>query len=177
MKVKEESEKGDLKLNYPKMKIMASSPITSWEINGGNVETVTDFIFLGSNTVDSDCSHKIKRCLLLGRKDMTNLDSVLKSRGITLLFVFPVVMYRYESWNIKKDESWRIDAFKMWCCKRLLWVLWSARISNQSIWKEINPEYSLERKLQFSGHRIPSANSLEKTLMLGKIEGRRRRGQ
>ena len=97
MKVKEESEKGDLKLNYPKMKIMASSPITSWEINGGNMETVTDFIFLGSNTVDSDCSHKIKRCLLLGRKDMTNLDSVLKSRGITLLFVFPVVMYRYES--------------------------------------------------------------------------------
>ena len=98
MKVKEESEKGDLKLNYPKMKIMASSPITSWEINGGNVETVTDFIFLGSKiTVDSDCSHKIKRCLLLGRKDMTNLDSVLKSRDITLLFVFPVVMYRYES--------------------------------------------------------------------------------
>ena len=98
MKVKEESEKGDLKLNYPKMKIMASSPITSWEINGGNVETVTDFIFLGSKiTVDSDCSHKIKRCLLLGRKDMTNLDSVLKSRDITLLFVFPVVMHRYES--------------------------------------------------------------------------------
>ena len=174
MKVKEETEKAGLKLNIQKMKIMASNPITSWQIERGKVETVTDFIFLGSKiTVDRDCSHEIKRCLLLGRKAMTNLDSVLKSRDITLpaevhlvkaivfpvvkAMVFPVVMYGCESWTIKKAESQRIDAFKLWCWRRPLRIPWTARRSNQSILKELNPEYSLEGlmlKLQYFGHLI-----------------------
>ena len=144
MKVKEESEKVGLKLNIQKMKIMASGSITSWQIDVETVETVTDFIFLGSKiTVDGDCSHEIKRCLLLGRKAMTNLDSILKSRDITLptkvrlvkATVFPVVMYRCESWTIKKAEHQRIDAFELWCWRRLLRVPWTARRSNQSILK------------------------------------------
>ena len=169
---------------------MASGPITSWQIDGETMETVTDFIFLGSKvTVDSDCSHEIKRHLLLGRKAVTNLDSVLKCRDITLLtkvhlvkaMVFPVVMYRCENWTIKKAEHRRIDAPKLWCWRRLLRVPWTARRSNQSILKEINPEHSLEGlmlklKLQYSGHLMQRVNSLEETLMLGKIEGRRRRG-
>ena len=155
------------------------------------METVTDLIFLGSKiTADSDCSHKIKRHLLLGRKAMTNLDSILKSRDITLLtkvcvvkaMVFPVVMYGCESWTIKKTEHWRIDAFELWFWRRLLRVPWTARRSNQSILKEISPEYSLERlilklKLQYFGHLIQRTDSFEETLMLRKIEGRRRRGQ
>ena len=153
MKVKEESEKVGFKLNIQKMKIMASGPITSWEIDGGTVETVSDFILGGSKiTVDGDCSHEIKRCLLLGRKVMTNLDSILKSKDITLLtkvrlvkaLVFPVVMYGCESWTIKKAEHQRIDAFELWCWRRLLRVPWTARRSNQSIPKDINTEYSLE---------------------------------
>ena len=171
-------------------KIMASGPITSWEIDGENVETVSDFIFLGSKiTADSDWSHEIKTRLLLGRKVMTNLDSILKSRDITLptkvhlvkALVFPVVMYRCESWTLKKAEHRRIDAFELWCWRRLLKVPWTARRSNQSILKEISPEYSLEGlmlklKLQYFVHLMRRADSLEKTLMLGKIEGRRRRG-
>ena len=154
MKVKEESEKVGLKLNIQKTKITASGPITSWEIDGETVETVADFIFLGSKiTADSDCSHKIKRRLLLGRKVMTNLYSILKSRDITLptkvclvkAMVFPVVMYRCESWTIKKAEYRRIDAFELWCWRRLLRVSWTARRSNQSILKEIGPGCSLER--------------------------------
>ena len=150
MKVKEESEKVGLKLNIQKTKIMESGPITSWQIDG---ETVTDFIFLGSKiTADGDCSHEIKRYLLLGRKVMTNLDSILKNRDITLptkirlvkAMVFPVVMYEYESWSIKKAEHQRIDAFELWCWRRLLRVPWTARRSNQSILKEISPEYTLE---------------------------------
>ena len=153
MKVKEESEKVGLKLNIQKTKIMASGPITSWQINGETVGTVADFIFLGSKiTADSDCSHEIKRYLLLGRKVMTNLDSILESRDITLLtkvhlvkaMVFPVVMYGCESWTIKKAEHQRIDAFELWCWKRLLRVPWTARRSNQSILKEISPGISLE---------------------------------
>ena len=153
MKVKEESEKAGLKLNIQKTKIMASGPITSWEIDGATVETVADFIFLGSKiTEDGDCSHAIKRCLLLGRKLTTNLDSILKSRDITLptkvrivkAMVFPVVMYGCESWTIKKAESRRIDAFELWCWRGLLRVPWTARRSNQSILKEISPECSLE---------------------------------
>ena len=153
MKVKEESEKTGLKLNIQKMKIMASSPITSWEIDGATVETVSDFILGGSQiTADGDCSHEIKRCLLLERKPMTNLDSILKSRGITLptkvhlvkAMVFPVVMYGCESWTTKKAERRRIDAFELWSWRRLLRVSWTARRSNQSILKEISPEYSLE---------------------------------
>ena len=155
-----------------------------WE----KVKTVKYFIFLGSKiSVDGDCSHKTKRLLLLGRKAMTNQDSVLKSRDITLpakvcivkAMVFPVVMYRCESWTIKKAECWRIDAFKLWCWRRLLRVRWAAGRSNHSILKEINPEYSLEGlmlKLRYFGHLMRRADSLEKTLMLGKIEGRRRRG-
>ena len=149
------------------------------------------FIFWGSKiTADGDCSHEIKRCLLLGRKAMTNLDSVLKSRDISLLtkvhlvkaMVFPVVMYRCESWTIMKAECWRIDAFKLWCWRRVLRVPWTARRSNQSILKEVSPEYSLEGlmlklKLQYFDYLMQRADSLEKTLMLGKIEGRRRRGQ
>ena len=151
------------------------------------METVTDFIFLGSKiTADGDCSHEIK-CLLLGRKAMTNLDSILKSRDITLLtkvpivkaMVFLVVMYRFESWTIKKAEHGRIDAFKLWCQRRLLRVAWTARRSNESVLKEISPEYSLEGlmlklKLPNFGHLVQRADSLEKTLMLAKIEGRRR---
>ena len=150
------------------MKIMASDPITSWEIDGETMETVTDFIFLGSKiTADSDCSHEIKSCMLLGRKVMTNLDSILKSRDITLpakvhlakAMVFPVVMCGYESWTIKKAEYWRIDAFELWYWRRLLRVPWTARRSSQSILKEIGPEYSLEGlilklKLQYFGHLI-----------------------
>ena len=165
MKVKEDSEKVGLKLNIQKMKIMASSPITSWEIDGETVEIVTVFIFLGSIiTADGDCSHKIRRCLLLERKAMTNLDSILKSRAMTLptkvhlvkAIVFPVVMYRCESWTIKKAEHRRIDTFELWCWRRLLRVPWTARRSNQSILKKISPEYSLEGlmlklKLQYFG--------------------------
>ena len=189
MKVKEESEKAGLKLNIQKTKIMASSPITSWQIDMKKVETVTDFIFLGSEIVlDIDCSHKIKRCLLLGRKAMTNLDSILKSRNITLLtkvciveMVFPVVMYGCESWTIKKAECRRIDAFELWCWRKLLRVPWTARRSNQSILKKINPGYSLEQpmlklKLQYFDHLMQRADVLEKTLMLGKIEGKREGG-
>ena len=167
---------------------MASSPITSWQIDGETMETVTDFIFLGSKiTAVGDCSHEIKRHLLLGRKPMTNLDNILKSRDITLptnvhlveAMVFPVVMYGCESWTIKKADSQKIDAFELWCWIRLLRVPWTARRSNQSILKEISPEYSLEglmlkRKLQYFGHLMRRTDSLEKTLMLGKIEGRRR---
>ena len=166
MKVKEEREKIDLKLNIQKTKIMASGPITSWQIDGKTVETVADFIFPGSKiTADDDCSHEIKRLLLLGRKVMTNLDSLLKSRDITLptkvhpvkAMVFPVVMYGCESWTIKKAEHQRIDAFELWCWRRLLRVPWTARRSNQSILKEISPEYSFEGlmlklKLQYFGH-------------------------
>ena len=150
MKVQEESEKVGLKLNIQKMKIMASGPITSWEIDG---ETVSDFIFWGSKiTADGDCSHETKRCLLLGRKVMTNLDSTFKSRDITLPttirlvkgMVFPVVMYGCESWGIRKAESRRIDAFELWCWRRLLRLPWTARRSNQSILKEISPGCSLE---------------------------------
>ena len=170
---------------------MASGPIISWQIEGDTVETVADFIFLGSKiTADGDCSHEIKRCLLRGRKVMTNLDSILKSRDITLptkvhlvkAMVFPVVMYGCESWTIKKAECRRIDAFELWCWRRLLRVPWTARRSNQSILEEISPEYSLEGlmlklKLQYFGHLMGRADSFEKTLMLGKIEGRRRRGR
>ena len=166
MKVKEESEKVGLKLNIQKTKIMASGPVTLWQIDGETVETVADFIFLGSKmTADGDCSHEIKRCLLLGRKVMTNLDSILKSRGITLptkvclvkAMVFLVVMYGCESWTVKKAECQRINAFELWCWRRLLRVPWTARRSNQSILKEISPEYSLEElmlklKRQYFGH-------------------------
>ena len=191
MKVKEESEKVDLKLNTQKTKIMAPGPITSWEIDGETVKTVADFIFLGSKiTADGDCSHEIKRRLLLGRKVMTNLDSILKNRDITLstkvrlvkAMVFPVVMYGCESWTVKKAEHQRIDAFELWCWRRLLRVPWTARRSNQSILKEINSGCSLEGlmlklKLQYFGHLMQRTDSFEKTLMLGKIEGRRRRGR
>ena len=153
MKAKEESEKVGLKLNIQKTKIMASSPITSWEIDGETVETVSDFIFLDSKiTADGDCSNEIKGCLLLGRKVMTNLDSIFKSRDITLptkvrlvkAMVFPVVMYGSESWTVKKAECRRIDTFELWCCSRLLRVPWTARRSNQSILKEISPGITLE---------------------------------
>ena len=153
MKVKEESEKVGLKLNIQKTKIMASGPIISWVIDGETVETVSDFILRGSKiTVDGDCSHEIKRHLLLGRKVMTNLDSILKSRDIALptrvhlvkAMVFLVVMYGYESWTIKKAEHRSTDAFELWCWRRLLRVPWTARRSNQSILKEISPEYPLE---------------------------------
>ena len=166
MKVKEENEKADLKRNIQKTKIMTSVPITSWQIDGETVETVTDFIFLGYKiTADGNCSHEVKRPLLLGRKVMTNLDSILKSRDITLTtkvcivkaLVFPVVMYGCESWTIKKAEHQRIDAFELWCWRILLRVPWTAGSSNQSILKEISPEYSLEGlmlklKLQYFGH-------------------------
>ena len=153
MKVKQESEKVGLKLNILKTNIRASGPITSWEIDGETVETVSDFIFLGSKiTADGDCSHEIKRRLLLGRKVMTNLDNILKNRDITLpiklhlvkAMVFPVVMYRCESWTVKKAELQRIDAFELWCWRRLLRVPWTARRCNQSILKEISPGCSLE---------------------------------
>src|SRR5574337_1262471 len=188
MKVKVESEKVGLKLNIQKTKIMASSPITSWQIDG---ETVSDFILGGSKiTADGDCSHQIKRRLLLGRKVMTNLDSILKSRDITLptkvrlvkAMVFPVVMCGCESCTVNKSERLRIDAFELWCWRRLLRVPWTARRSNQSILKEINPEYSLEGlmlklKLQYFGHMMQRTDSFEKTIMLAKIESGRRRGQ
>ena len=153
MKVKVESGKGGLKLNIQKTKNMASGPITSWEIDGETVETVSDFIFWGCKiTADDDCRHEIKRHLLLGRKVMTNLDSILKSRDFTLptkvrlvkAMVFPVVMYGYESWTVKKAERRRIDAFELWCWRRLLRVSWTARRSNQSILKELSPGCSLE---------------------------------
>ena len=170
---------------------MASSPIISWQIDGETMETVADFIFWGSKiTADGDCSHEIKRHLLFGRKVMTNLDSMLKSRDITLstkvrlvkAMVFPLVMYGCESWTIKKAKHRRIDAFKLWCCRRLLRVPWTARRSNQSILKEINPEYSLEGlilkvKLQYCGHLMRRTDSFKKTLILGKTEGRSRRGR
>ena len=190
MKVKEESEKVGLKFNIQKTKIMASGPTTSWQIDGETVETVADFIFLGSKiTADGDCSHEIKGRLPLGRKVMTNLDSILKSRDITLstkihlvkAMVFPVVMNGCESWTIKKAESQRIDAFELWYWRRLLSVPWTARRSNQSILKEISPGCSLEElmlklKLQYFGHLMQRADSFEKTLMVGKIEGGSRRG-
>ena len=191
IKVKEESEKVGLKLNIQETKIMASGPITSRQIDGETVETLTDFIFLGSKiNADGDCSHEIKRHLLLGRKVMTNLDCILKCRDITLptkarlakAVIFPVVMYGCVSWVIKKAEHWRIDAFELWCWRRLLRVPWTARRSNQSILKEISPGCSLEGlmlklKFQYFGHLMQRADSLEKILMLGKIKGRRRRGQ
>ena len=166
---------------------MASSPISAWQIEGGKVAVVRDFLFLGSKiTVDGDCSPEIRRRLLLGRKVMTNWDSVLKSRDIILptkihkvnAMVFPVVTYGYESWTIKKAECQRIDAFKLWCWRRLLKVLWTARRSNQSILREINPEYSLEGlmlklKLQYFAYLTWTDDSLDKSLILGKIEGRR----
>ena len=191
MKVKEESEKVGLKLNIQKMKIMACGAITSRKINGETMETVTDFIFLGSKIISGGDYHlEIKRRLLLGRKVMTNLTSILKSRGITLptkfclvkAMDFPAVMYGCNSWTIKKAQHWRTDAFELWCWRRLLRVPWTTRRSNQSILKEISPEYSLEGlmlnlKLQYFGHQMQEVDSLEKTLMLGKIEGRRRRGR
>ena len=190
IKKKEESEKAGLKLSIQKTKIMASDPITSWKIDEETMKTVTDFILGGSKiTADGDWSHEIKRSLLLGRKAMTNLDSILKSRDITLptkvLIVkamdFPVVMYGCESWTEKKAEHWRIDAFELWCWRRLLRVPWTAKRSNQSILKETSPEYSLEGlmlklKLQYFGHLMRRTDSSEKTVMLGKIEDRWRRG-
>jgi len=189
-KVKEENERVDLKLNIQKMKIMASGPITSWEIDGETVETVSDFILGGSKiTADGDCGHEMKRCLLLGRKVSTTIDSMFKSRDITLPtkvhlvkgMVFPVVMYGCESWTVKKAERGRIDAFELWCWRRLLRAPWTARRSNQSILKEISPGCSLEGlmlklKLQYFGHLMRRVDSLERTLMLGGIGGRRRRG-
>ena len=184
MKVKEESEKVGLKLNIQKTKTMASGLITPWQIDGETIEIVRDFnFFLGGGskiTADGDCSHEIKRCLLLGRKAMKNPDSIFKSRDITLptkahlakAMVLPVVMYGCESWTRKNAECQRIDAFELWCWRRLLRVRRTAGRSNQSILKEINYEYSLEGlmlKLQYSGHLMQRANSLEKTLMLGKI--------
>ena len=189
--LKVESEKVGLKLNIQKAKIMASGPITSWEIDGERVETVSDFIFLGSKIIaDGDCSHEIKRRLFRGRKVVTNLDNILKSRDIILstkvhlvkAVVFPLVMYGGERWTIKKAEGQRIDAFELWCWRKLLRVPWTARRCNQSILKEINPGCSLEGlmlklKLQYFGHLMQRVDSLEKTLMLGGIGGRRRRGR
>jgi len=176
MKVREENLKVSLTLNIQKTKIMASSPITSWQKDGETMETVADFIFLGSKiTADGDCSHKIKRRLLLGRKAMTNQDSILKSRDITLptkvrlvkATVFPLVMYGCENWTIKKAEHRRIDAFELWCWRRLLRVPWTARRSNQSILREISPEYSLEGlmlklELQYFAHLMRRADSFER---------------
>ena len=189
MKVKVETEKVGLKFNIQKTKIMASGPITSWEIDGEIVETVSDLIFLVSKiTIDGDCSHEIKRRLLLERKVMTNLNSIFKSRNITLptkvrlvkAMVFPAVMYGCESWTVKKAEHWRIDAFELWYWRRLLRVPWTARRSNQSILKGISPGISLDGmmlklKLQYFGHLMWRVDLLEKTLMLGGIGGRRRR--
>ena len=172
------------------MNVIVFSPITSWQTDGETIEIVRDFIFLGSKmTADADCSHEIKRRLLLGRKTMTNLDSILESRDITLptkvylvkVMVFPVVMYGCESWTIKKAEHRRIVAFELWCWRRLLRVPCTARRSNQSILKEISPEYSLEGLMlklipQYFGHLMRRADSFEKSLMLGKIEGGKRRG-
>ena len=190
MKVEKESEKAGLKLNIQKTKIMTSSPITSWQIDVETMETVRDFMFWGFRiTAGSDCSHEIKRYLLLGRKAMSNLDSILKSRDTTLptkvglvkAMVFRVVMYGCESWTVKKAEHRRTDAFELWCWRRLSRVSWTAR-SIQSVVNKISPEYSLEGlmlklKLQYCGHLIRKTDSLEKTLRLAKIEGRKRRGQ
>ena len=191
MKMKEESEKVGLKLNIQKTKIMAFSPITSWQIDGEQWKQWQTLFWQGSKiTADGDCSHEIKRCLILRRKVMTNINSIFKSRDITLptnvclvkAVVFPVVMYGCESWTVKKAERRRIDAFELWRWRRLLSVPWTARSSNQSIVKEISPEYSLKGlmlklKLQYSGHLIWRTDSLERALMLGKIEGRRKTGQ
>ena len=191
MNVKEESEKVGLKLNIQKMKTMASGPITSWQIDGETVETVSDFIFGGFKiTADGDCSHEIKRRLLLGRKVITNLGSILKSKDINLptkvrmvkAMVFPVVRYGCESWTVKKAECGKIDIFELRCWRRLLRVPWTARRFNQSILKEISPGCSLEGlmlklKLQYFGHLMWRADALEKTLTLGGIGGRRRRGR
>ena len=180
-----------LKLNIQKAKVMASGPITSWKIDGETMETVTDFILGGSKiTADGDCIHEIKRRLLLARKVMTNLDSIFKSRDITLpkevhhvkAMAFPVVMYGCESWTIKKAECWRIDAFELWCWRKFLTVPRTARRSSESILTEISPGCSLEGlmlklKLQYFVHLMQRADSFEKTQMLGKIEGRRRRGR
>ena len=188
MMVKVENEKTGLKLNIQKTKIIASSPIALWQIDGETMETVTDFIFLGSKiTEGGDFSNEIKRCLLLGRNAMTNLDSILRSRDITLptkvrlvkAVFFPVVMYGCESWTIKKAEHQRIDALELWCWRRPLRVPWTIRKSNQSTLKEINPECSLvglllKLKLQYFGHLMRRTDSLEKTLMLAKTEGKRR---
>ena len=188
MKVKKDSENVGLKLSIQKTKIMASGPITSWEIDEETVEIVSDLTFGGSKiTADGDCSHEIKRHLLLRRKVMTNLENILKSRDITLptkvhlvkAMVFPVVMHGCESWTVKKVERRRIDSFELWCWRRLLRVPWTARRSNQSILKEISPGISLEGmmlklKLQYFGHLMRRVDSLEKTLMLGGIGGRRR---
>ena len=185
MKVKVESEKAGLKLNIQKTKIVATGPITAWEIDGETVETVSDFILGGSKiTADADCSQEIKRCLLLGRKVMTNLDSIFKSRDSTWpakvrlvkAMVFPGVMYGCERWTVKKAERQRIDAFEVCCWIRLLRVPWTARRSNQSILKEINPGISLEGlmlklKLQYFGHLMRRADSLEKTLMQESLQG------
>ena len=169
MKVKEENEKVGLKLNIQKTKIMASGPITSWEIDGETVEAVSDFTFLGSKIpADGDCSREIKRCLLLGRKVMTNLDSILKSRDITLptkvhlvkAMVFPAVMYGCENWTVKKAECLKIDAFELWCWRRLLRVPWTARRSNQSILKEISPRCSLEGLMLKLQYLAPSCEEL-----------------
>ena len=183
-------EKVGLKLNIQKTNIMTLSPITSWKIDGETVETVSDFIFGGSKiTADGDGSHEIKRRLLLGRKVMTNLDSIFKSRDITLptkihlvkAMVFPVVSYGCESWTVKKAEHQNIDAFELWYWRRLLQIPWTTKRSNQSVLKDISPGCSLEGlmlklKLQYFGHLIRRVDSLEKTLMLGGIGGRRRRG-
>ena len=186
VRMNKESERAGLKLNI-KTKIMASGPITSWQIAEEKVEVVTDFLFLGSKiNAEGDCSHEIRRCLLLGKKAMTNLDSVLKKRDITLLtkvhtvkaMVFPVVIYSCVSWSVKNAEHQRIDTLELWCWRRLLKVPWTTGRSNQSILREINPEYPSEgliQKLQYSGRLMQTADSLEKTLMLGKTEGRRRR--
>ena len=185
----ERGEKAGLKLSIQKTKVMMSSSITSWQIDGETMETVTDFIFWDSKiTADGDCSHEIKRCIFLGRKVMTNLDNILKSRDITLptkvhlvkVMIFPIVMHGCESWTIKEAECRRIDAFELWYWKRLLRVPWTSLRSIQSVLKEISPEYSLEGlmlklKLQCFGLLIRITDSLEKTLMLGKIEGRWRR--
>ena len=191
--MKEESENVGLKFNIQKTKIMACSPIASWQIDGETVETVAGFFFFSWGrgwskiTADGACSHEVKRHLLLGRKVMTNLDRILKSRDITLstkvslvkAMIFPVVTYGGESWTVKKAECQRIDAFELWCWRRLLRVPWTARRSNQSILKEISPRCSLEGlmlklKLQYLGHLMWRVDSSEKILMLGKIEGRRR---
>jgi len=191
MKVKEESEKVGLKLNIQKTKALASGPITSWKLDGETVETVSDFIFLGSKiTADGDCSHEMKRRLLLRRKVMIKLDSIFKSRDVTLptkvhlvkAMIFPVVIYGCRSWTIKKAEPQRIDTFELWFWKRLLRIPWTGRRPNQSILKEISSQYSLEGlmlklKLQYFGHLMWRTHSFEKTLMLGKITGRRRRGR
>ena len=190
MKVKEENENVGLKLNIQETKTMASGPITSWQIDGETMEMVRDYFFGLQNHCSGDCSHETKRRLLVGRKAMTNLDSILKSRDIILptevhlvkALVFPVVVDRCESWTVKKAERRRIDAFELWCWRRLLRVPWTARRSNQSILKEISPGISLEGmmlklKLQYFGHLMWGVDSLEKTLMLGGIGGRRRKGR